>query len=363
MKRVALMAAAVLLWGAGEAAPTVTWMRRIAGGDGRYIGWPTLTRLKSGDLAAVFSGDRVEHVCPWGKVQIVRSSDQGETWTKPQTIVNDLIDDRDAGLVELPNGDLALFYFSSLAFVEPSYASYWKKHPDWRDHLTKIGEDVARSQLGAWVRRSTDGGKTWGERIDTKVQTPHGATLLRDGRLLMLGLKKVKDVRRYFAVDSTDGGKTWNVLTELPMKGVQRHWSLAEPSLFEGLDGTLHGYFRYELGNRHMLYVKSTDGGKSWSDPVVTDINGFPPHFLRLRDKRVVCSYGCRTEGRIGIFARISDDDGKTWGEEATLAQEGNADLGYASTAELDDGSLLTVYYMHYNHEPKASLVATKWRP
>ena len=346
----------------GLADPQVERPRRIAGGEGRYIGWPTMTRLRSGEIVAVFSGDRLEHVCPWGKVQIVRSTDQGETWTKPQTIVNDLIDDRDAGLVELENGDLALFYFSSLAFVEPAYAEYWKKHPDWKEHYLKIGEAEAKRQLGPWVRLSSDGGKTWGERITTRVQTPHGGIKLRDGRLFMLGVRKDDGKRRYFASESKDLGRTWKIVTELKMEGVEPHWSLGEPSLFEGKDGTLHGYFRYELGERHMLYVKSTDRGRTWSKPVVSDIDGFPPHFLRLGDGRVVCSYGRRTDGRTGIFARISADDGKTWGDEVALVRHGNRDLGYASTVELDDGSLLTAYYLHFNGEPMASLCTTKWK-
>ena len=42
---------------------------------GRYIGWPTITKTQDGQLLVVFSGDRDEHVCPWGKTQLVRSRD------------------------------------------------------------------------------------------------------------------------------------------------------------------------------------------------------------------------------------------------------------------------------------------------
>lgn len=354
--------AAALLSAIAIADPQVERPRRIAGGEGRYIGWPTMTRLRSGEIVAVFSGDRQDHICPWGKVQIVRSKDQGATWTKPQTIANDLIDDRDSGLVELKNGDLALFYFTSLAFAEPAHKDYWEKHPDWKLHYLKIGEEEAKRQFGAWVRLSSDGGKTWSERISTYAKTPHGAVLLRDGTLFLLGSRRIDGKKRYFAVESKDRGRTWKTVTELKMEGVEPHWSLGEPSLFEGRDGTLHGYFRYELGERHMIYVKSTDRGRTWSKPVTSDIDGFPPHFLRLRDGRVVCSYGRRTDGRTGIFARISSDDGKIWGKEVELLRFGNRDLGYASTVELDDGSLLTAYYLHFNGEPMASLCTTKWK-
>ena len=56
------------------------WTRVICKQPGRYIGWPTIARSKTGDLLAVFSGDREEHICPWGKTHLVRSSDDGVTW-------------------------------------------------------------------------------------------------------------------------------------------------------------------------------------------------------------------------------------------------------------------------------------------
>lgn len=39
---------------------------------GRYIGWPTIVRASAGELIVVFSGDRDDHVCPWGKMEMIR---------------------------------------------------------------------------------------------------------------------------------------------------------------------------------------------------------------------------------------------------------------------------------------------------
>ncbi len=39
---------------------------------GRYIGWPTIVRARAGELIIVFSGDRDDHVCPWGKMEMIR---------------------------------------------------------------------------------------------------------------------------------------------------------------------------------------------------------------------------------------------------------------------------------------------------
>ena len=51
-------------------------------------------------MLVVFSGDRDAHVCPWGKVQLLRSRDGGATWSDPVSICDTPLDDRDAGILE-----------------------------------------------------------------------------------------------------------------------------------------------------------------------------------------------------------------------------------------------------------------------
>lgn len=70
---ICLSAAASAQGGRGEIIST----RVICKQPGRYIGWPSVAKTRDGELLAVFSGDRDEHVCPWGKTQMVRSRDNG----------------------------------------------------------------------------------------------------------------------------------------------------------------------------------------------------------------------------------------------------------------------------------------------
>src|SRR5947209_4892572 len=65
-----------------------------------YHGWPTLTRQRTGKLLLVYSGGREQHVCPFGRVELMVSSDEGRTWGWPQVILDTAIDDRDAGILE-----------------------------------------------------------------------------------------------------------------------------------------------------------------------------------------------------------------------------------------------------------------------
>lgn len=55
---------------------------------GRYLGWPTMVRTRAGELIIAFSGDRGSHTCPWDKTQMVRSSDEGKTWSDPVVVRN-----------------------------------------------------------------------------------------------------------------------------------------------------------------------------------------------------------------------------------------------------------------------------------
>ena len=125
---------------------------------GRYIGWPTIAKTKSNELLVVFSGNRDAHVCPYGVTQMVRSTDNGKTWSEPETINNTPLDDRDAGILETIKGTLLVSWFTSLAFDTPN--SY-KQHPEWVRHAEKLSTETKQQWLGNWTRRSTDGGKTW----------------------------------------------------------------------------------------------------------------------------------------------------------------------------------------------------------
>ncbi|MFM7930980.1 MAG: sialidase family protein, partial [Pirellula sp.] len=67
-----------------------------------YHGWPTLARRSNGELLLAFSGGREKHVCPFGRLEWMRSTDHGKTWGWPQVLLDSPIDDRDAGVLETP---------------------------------------------------------------------------------------------------------------------------------------------------------------------------------------------------------------------------------------------------------------------
>ena len=73
-------------------------------------------------------------------------------------------------------------------------------------------------------------------------------------------------------------------------------------------------------------------------------------------------SYGYRRKP-YGNQARISDDDGQTWSPPITISSDGTSgDLGYPTTVQLADDSLLTVWYEKMAGSSKAVLRQCHWK-
>lgn len=99
---------------------------------------------------------------------------------------------------------------------------------------------------------------------------------------------------------------------------------------------------------------------KTWSEPHSIGVWGLPSHLLRLQDERLLMTYGHRRVS-MGNRAPISLDHGRTWSEPLVLSADGNTgDLGYPSTVELIDGTLVTVWYEVMRSSPKAVLRQAK---
>ncbi len=344
-----------------------------------YQGWPTIARSSDGVLYVASSSFRMAHVCPFGKNVLYTSRDEGRTWSPPTVVNDDFLDDRDAGILCLDDDKLLLTWFSHPATV------YTGEYHDWiaRDagpvgkamleHFRELPQEYASG--GSFLKRSEDGGITWTGPIRVPVSTPHGPVRLKSGKLLYLGKEMYSGWQEepdvIAAYESDDQGVTWDRLGVCE-KPADLPWNLFhEPYVCELPDGTLFGMIRAERHGDYksftMFSSTSKDSGRTWSPWQPTGVSGSPPHLLRHSSGALICTFG-RRETPYGERAVVSYDGGKTWEDEYVLdgsAQDG--DLGYPSSVELPDGSIMTVYYQKYvsqdgESDPFTSILYTVWK-
>ena len=334
-----------------------------------YHGWPTLARRKNGELLLVCSGGRESHVCPFGQVELMRSSDGGKTWSFQRVLLDSPIDDRDAGVLETAKGSLLATTFTSNAYderiIKVGAPKKWsvEKRTRWLAAHNRVPAADRKKELGTWMIRSTDGGVTWSPRYDSLVNSPHGPVNLKDGHILYAGKNLWREKTWIGVCESKDDGQSWKRLAQIPTRKGDDPKNYHELHAVEAAYGDLIAHIRNHnpKNSREPLQTESRDGGKTWSEPHPIGVWGLPSHLLRLKDGRLLMSYGHRRKP-FGNQARISADHGKTWSDSLIVSGDGaGGDLGYPSTVQRDDGSLVTVWYEKLAKSSFAVLRQAQW--
>jgi len=177
-----------------------------------------------------------------------------------------------------------------------------------------------------------------------------------------------------FVAETTDGGETfrfvsWIVPRDDPARAVMpAPVQLADGSLVVALRRRLPGN---DTASCWVDGYGSKDRGRTWT--FLSKVgetgrhNGNPPALALLRDGRLACAYGDRTRGK--LFARLSRDGGRTWGEEVVLREDyqpdrfGDMDFGYPRLVQNHRGELVAMYYWATRQRPQQYVAATVWMP
>lgn len=309
-----------------------------------FVGWAGTTRLRNGrwvvtfssgywhasfpqtpealaddECRRIFEGYRTRMNCPrlyaprGGRAHVMTSNDQGLTWSRPGTLVDTDMDDRHPTILELHDRTL-LGTFFQYRLPRQAFAKYI---------------------------RSSDGGKTWTEPI-----SPHpgangfgngSAIQLSDGTVVWAIEGKYDLTHEHNVIGiflSHDRAATFQLAAVLTADH-----GLFEPTVAEMPDGKL-----VAVARREGDISWSDDGGRTWTEPVMTGVELYDPHLLLIPNGILACFHGSYTSG--GIRVILSRDAGRTWhgpGDHHGYAVDTSV-YGYCHPMLLADGSVYVVY-------------------
>jgi len=316
--------------------------------------------------------DEVAKVGP--KIVLARSRNRGASWEIGKG-GNSSDDDRSGSdvLFDLSADPQALF-----ADAPSDYSREPRVDFNDADVLVASGAtpDYFRPHSQAWIRVSVDGGSTWrapilAPRVGWPSLSGHASALVRPDGVSLIFMTAVSDdgwKRRPVVYASVDGGACWTFLSAMT-PAVDDGAAIGDRSV--GLRFAAHRYFyprgialpdgrllasiRCQRDPTSVLWTEifaSDDGGRTWAFRSRVNDWGAPGDLVRMRDGRIVCVYGYRLPP-FGVRARVSEDDGRTWGREWIVRDDGGSwDLGYPRVVEHVPGKLLTVYYMNCRDDP-----------
>jgi|GEM_PF-1056165 len=331
---------------------------------GRFGGWPagySANQWIWGNEIMVafrrgyYKANPTSHTVDWSKPSRrcqARSLDGGQTWVLEESVSTR----------------------GKQGWPDPSTGGINFAHPDFA------------MQLGGRFSISYDRGRTWQGRysftgLDLGMTSRHDYMVQGQKECLFFLSAAMPEVSgsnhndRAFMARTTDGGHTFQFVSWLTDEKSIRVRSVM-PSAVRTSPSRLVAATRRKIKNddtrKNSNWIEasvSNDNGASWrylskvADTDRGEENGSPPAMVRLRDGRLALAYGYRSYP-IGIRARLSSDDGKTWSDEIVLRDDGGTwDLGYPRMMQRPDGKLVTIYYHNTRQNPEPHIVATIWDP
>lgn len=305
-----------------------------------------------------------------------RSLDGGETWT---------IEDPSKDGVMLARGN-------ALHGTEPD--------PEHMKPITQLQEPMDFSQPGFalkfWMLDVNTGpsiyyysynkGHSWkgpfSLAVDSLVKiSARNDNMVEDNKSCMAFLTAAKSNNqegRVFVARTGDGGLSWHFVSwvgDEPKDGFRIMPStvrISENELLMTSRGRQDTTSWNELGSnekKNRRFIDSwlsNDNGLSWKylgNPVNDLGEGNPPSLIKLKDGRLCLTYGYRAEP-YSICAKISSDNGITWGNEIVLRNDGaGRDIGYVRSVQRPDEKVVTIYYFQDKEQPERYIGCTIWNP
>jgi photosystem II stability/assembly factor-like uncharacterized protein len=263
-------------------------------------------------------------------------------------------------------------------------------HPDFAMRVVGRGYHGSDDPAGSFFF-SLDRGKTWqgpfhfGDLMKDPALsgmefTGRTAYLINsaDSCLLFLSARAKKNGSgrdKACVAETTDGGKTFRFVSWIVPLGDPHRAVMPAPARLS--DGSIAVSLRRrdpKAPGTASCWVDcygSKDNGRTWT--FLSRVgetgakNGNPPGMTLLKDGRLACAYGDRNRGK--MYARLSADGGKTWGDEFVIRDDfkddqfKDGDFGYPRLVQNHRGELVATYYWASSENPHQHIAATLWAP
>lgn len=337
---------------------------------GRFGGWPAnngvwswgneiLVGFELGYHKSELSGGHAIRNDRPSKGVLTRSLDGGLTWQLEEP----------SNFVDSPM-DAPEFYRESpgFDFTKPGFAMRINKGRMF------VSYDRGKSWEGPYKMTISSPGEEIGEltsRTDYLVLGPEECLVFLSAET---GIVEADYQDRSFCALTSDGGRTFHFLGWMTHDTDKRSVMSSTVRIKEGhLVSVMRRKYEQRFGERPSLVknwieaAESFDNGNTWvtlrkvADTDHGERNGNPPAMVRLPDGRLVVAYGYRGKP-YGIRMKVSEDEGKSWGEELVVRKDGATwDMGYPRMVVNGQGKIVLMYYFttdeRYEQHIEASLV------
>ena len=337
---------------------------------GRYGGWPANHGIWSwgneilvGFEAGYFKQQQKRHSIDWdlpAEHLLARSLDGGETWvTEKHPDLRPPNGMKVAGVLTEPGGKPAVDCTGGINFLKPNFI-LTARMSDTDGGPSRFYYSMNRGRSWKGPYKIPDfpnfGQKGSAARTDYIVYGKHDLVLF-----LSVPKRNGKE-GRVMVVRTNDGAKTWHFVSYIGPEPNGNDYAIMPSSVRLSSTSVLTA-----IRHSHWIELwRSDDDLKTWhfvNRPAPSTGMGNPPSMIRLRDGRIAITYGYRARP-YGIHARLSSDDGQTWGPEIILrSNAGWWDIGYPRTVQRSDGKIVTIYYWDDAPDQERYIAATIWDP